>query len=100
MSEHVWMDFEPNLGFVAGAGEQLGEARRGEWATALRGEADWRFSSRSARNSSPKSGCAHRTCIVVVSNSIDDHCSSQSPDTPLGVHRDLYPLELSPGRVS
>jgi hypothetical protein len=38
VSEHVWMDLEPNLGFVAGAGEQLGEARKGERAAALRGE--------------------------------------------------------------
>jgi hypothetical protein len=62
MPEHVWMNLEPNLGFVAGAGEQL-----------AKGEADWRFSSRSARNSSPKRGCvaswpplARRTCIVPV----------------------------------
>ena len=37
MPEHVWVDLEPNLGFVAGPGEQLGEARRGE-RTTLRGE--------------------------------------------------------------
>jgi hypothetical protein len=53
-----------------------------------KGEADWRFSSRSARYSSPKRGCvadspplARRTCIVAVSNSIDDHCRAQSSDT-------------------
>jgi hypothetical protein len=26
MPEHVWVDLKANLGFVAGAGEQLGEA--------------------------------------------------------------------------
>ena len=30
MPEHVRMDLEPNLGFAAGAGEQLGKTRRGE----------------------------------------------------------------------
>ena len=45
VSEHVWMNLEPNLSFVTGAGEQLGEARRGERDTALseaktRGEAE------------------------------------------------------------
>jgi hypothetical protein len=30
MPEHVWVDLEPNLGFVTGAGEQLGETRWGE----------------------------------------------------------------------
>jgi hypothetical protein len=29
---------KPNLGFVASASKQLGEARRGEWATTLRSE--------------------------------------------------------------
>ena len=33
--EHVRMDLEPDLGFVAGAGEQLGKAGRGERATPL-----------------------------------------------------------------
>jgi hypothetical protein len=28
MPEHVWMDLEPNLGFVAGAGEELADANR------------------------------------------------------------------------
>jgi hypothetical protein len=60
MPEHLGMDLEPNLGFVAGAGEQLGEARgvngppRSE--AKAKDEADWRFSSRSAPNSSPKRG--------------------------------------------
>jgi lactate dehydrogenase-like 2-hydroxyacid dehydrogenase len=38
MPEHVGVDLEADLGFLAGASEQLGEARRGEWAAALRGE--------------------------------------------------------------
>ena len=50
MPEHVWLDLEPNLGFVAGPGEQLGKARRGERTTLrgedTKGEADWRFGSR------------------------------------------------------
>ena len=29
MPEHVWMDLESNLGFVAGAGEQLGKSPTG-----------------------------------------------------------------------
>jgi hypothetical protein len=37
MPEHVGMDLEPNLGLGASAGEELGEARRGKRATALRG---------------------------------------------------------------
>jgi hypothetical protein len=41
MPEHVGMDFELNFAFVAGAGEQLGEARRGERAlVAMRPKAD------------------------------------------------------------
>jgi hypothetical protein len=35
MPEHVRMDLEANLGFVAGTREQLGEARRGERTTAF-----------------------------------------------------------------
>jgi hypothetical protein len=38
MPKHVGMDLEANLGFVASASKQLGEARRGEWATTLRSE--------------------------------------------------------------
>jgi hypothetical protein len=35
MPEHVRMDLEGNPGLVAGAGEQLGKARRGERTTAF-----------------------------------------------------------------
>ena len=42
MPEHVWVDLEPNLGFVTGAGEELGEARRGERTTTLRREHEGR----------------------------------------------------------
>ena len=28
MPQHVWMNLEPNLGFVAGAGEELADANR------------------------------------------------------------------------
>jgi hypothetical protein len=37
MPEHVRMDFEANLGLIAGAGEQRGEARRGRLRTAFQG---------------------------------------------------------------
>jgi hypothetical protein len=92
MPEHVRVDLEADLGFVASARQQLGEPDgvngppRSEAKT--KGEAAWRLSSRSARNSSPSRGwvaasppLARRTCIVPVSNAIDDHCSSQSSDT-------------------
>ena len=52
MPEHVRMDLEPDLDFVAGAREQLGEARRVNgpppFEENTNGEADWRFSSRNA----------------------------------------------------
>ena len=61
MAEHVRVDLEANLGFVTGTREEFGEAprvngpRRSEAKT--KGEADWRLTSRSARNSSPRRGC-------------------------------------------
>ena len=42
MPEHMWVDLEADLGFVAGAGEQLGEAGRGERSTPLRGKDEGR----------------------------------------------------------
>jgi hypothetical protein len=89
--QHMRVDLEADLGLVAGAGEQLGKARRGENGplrseAKTHSEADWRFSSRSARNSSPKRGCVAASpplarCRLPVWNSIDDHCSPQSSDT-------------------
>ena len=38
MPEHVRVDLKADLCFVAGPGEQFGEARRGERTTTLRGE--------------------------------------------------------------
>ena len=38
MPEHVGVDLEGDLGSVTSAGEQLGEARRGERTTPLGGE--------------------------------------------------------------
>jgi hypothetical protein len=42
MPEHVRVDLEPNLGFVAGARQQLGKAGRGERSTPLRGKGEGR----------------------------------------------------------
>jgi hypothetical protein len=56
MPEHVRMDLEANLGFVTGTREEFGEAPRVNGPprseAKTKGEADWRLSSRSARNSS------------------------------------------------
>ena len=61
MPEHVWVDLEANLGFVTGTREEFGEAPRVNGPprseAKTKGEADWRLSSRSARNSSPRRGC-------------------------------------------
>ena len=82
MPEHVRVDLEANLGFVTGTREEFGEAPRVNGPprseAKTKGEADWRLSSRSARNSSPRRGCVAAlpplagTCIVPVSNAIDD----------------------------
>jgi hypothetical protein len=42
VAQHVRVDLEADLGFVAGAGELLGEARRGERTTTFRGEDEGR----------------------------------------------------------
>ena len=61
MPEHVRVDLEANLGFVTGTREEFGEALRVNGPprseAKTKGEADWRLTSRSARNSSPRRGC-------------------------------------------
>ena len=60
MAEHVRVDLEANLGFVTGTREEFGEAPRVNGPprseAKTKGEADWRLTSRSARNSSPRRG--------------------------------------------
>ena len=89
---HVRMDLEADLGFVAGAREQLGEARRGKRTTTLRGEDKGRRRLALQLSQRPQFIAQERMrgflaalgpapCIVPVSNSIDDHCRSQSSGT-------------------
>ena len=83
------MHLEADLGRVAGARDQLGEPSDGEWRAPLgnknEGRLASRFRARSARISSPSSGCvlivpplARRMCSVALSNSTSVHCSLQS----------------------